>query len=111
MSRTIKDIQKDIELLGVKGGYSVEQLLTPQDCRRLSYEIDNETRQLECYKADIENANEIIAEAQARIDKAIKIIKERKKDVKDLTYVEMHKQAYIIEQNELLSILEMSDKE
>lgn len=40
MSRTIKDIQKDIELLGVNGGYDVEQLLTPQDCRRLSYEIE-----------------------------------------------------------------------
>lgn len=40
MNRTIEDIQKDIELLGIKGGYDVEQLLTPQDCRRLSYEID-----------------------------------------------------------------------
>ncbi len=39
MSRTIEDIQKDIELLGIKGGYDIEQLLTPQDCRRLSYEI------------------------------------------------------------------------
>ena len=40
MSRTIEDIQKDIELLGIKGGYDIEQLLTPQDCRRLSYEIE-----------------------------------------------------------------------
>lgn len=40
MNRTIEDIQKDIELLGIKGGYDVEQLLTPQDCRRLSYEIE-----------------------------------------------------------------------
>ena len=40
MNRTIKDIQKDIELLGIKGGYDIEQLLTPQDCRRLSYEIE-----------------------------------------------------------------------
>jgi len=39
VSRTIEDIQKDIELLGIKGGYDIEQLLTPQDCRRLSYEI------------------------------------------------------------------------
>ena len=40
MNRTIEDIQKDIELLGIKGGYDIEQLLTPQDCRRLSYEIE-----------------------------------------------------------------------
>lgn len=40
MNRTIKDIQKDIEQLGIKGGYDIEQLLTPQDCRRLSYEIE-----------------------------------------------------------------------
>ena len=39
MNRTIEDIQKDIELLGIKGGYDIEQLITPQDCRRLSYEI------------------------------------------------------------------------
>ena len=40
MNRTIEDIQKDIELLGIKGGYDIEQLLTPQDCRRLSCEIE-----------------------------------------------------------------------
>ena len=40
MKTTIEDIQKDIELLGIKGGYDIEQLLTPQDCRRLSYEIE-----------------------------------------------------------------------
>ncbi len=40
MNRTIEDIQKDIEQLGIKGGYDVEQLLTPQDCKRLSYEIE-----------------------------------------------------------------------
>lgn len=40
MNRTIEDIQKDIELLGIKGGYDIEQLLTPQDCRRLSYETE-----------------------------------------------------------------------
>ncbi len=56
MDRTIKDIQKDIDLLGIKGGYNVEQLLTPQDCRRLSNEI--------------ERLNNIIKEVREYIEKS-----------------------------------------
>ena len=60
--RTIKDIQKDIELLGIHGGYDVEQLLTPLDCRRLSARIDEleqelkeEREQREYYQAIVES--------------------------------------------------------
>ena len=59
MNRTIKDIQKDIEQLGIKGGYDVEQLLTPQDCRRLSYEI--------------ERLNNIINELEKRCNEMLKL--------------------------------------
>ena len=58
MNRTIENIQKDIELLGIKGGYDIEQLLTPQDCRRLSYEI--------------ERLNNIIKEVREYIDYFLK---------------------------------------
>ena len=58
MIRTIEDIQKDIELLGIKGGYDIEQLLTPQDCRRLSYEI--------------ERLNNIIKEVREETEKQLK---------------------------------------
>lgn len=54
MNRTIEDIQKDIELLGIKGGYDIEQLLTPQDCRRLSYEIERLNNIINDYTKDME---------------------------------------------------------
>lgn len=62
-NRTIEDIQKDIELLGIKGGYDIEQLLTPQDCRRLSYEI--------------ERLNNIIKHTDSWINRTIEIIKQQ----------------------------------
>ena len=79
MNRTIKDIQKDIELLGIKGGYDIEQLLTPQDCRRLSYEIErlqkqkeelqiNGLRQETLFKLEIERLESIIKEVREYIN-------------------------------------------
>lgn len=63
MNRTIEDIQKDIELLGIKDGYDIEQLLTPQDCRRLSYEI--------------ERLNNIIKHTDSWINRTIEIIRQQ----------------------------------
>ena len=59
MNRTIEDIQKDIELLGIKGGYDIEQLLTPQDCRRLSYEIERLHSIIKEVREEMENAKHI----------------------------------------------------
>ncbi len=66
MNRTIEDIQKDIELLGIKGGYDIEQLLTPQDCRRLSYEIErlnNIINEIEKERCRLRNSNELLENA------------------------------------------------
>ena len=87
MNRTIEDIQKDIELLGIKGGYDIEQLLTPQDCRRLSYEIEKLKLELSGYrqailqdkemlglKQEIERLNNIINELLKRQNEALNYI-------------------------------------
>ena len=55
MNRTLESIFKDIDVLGVTGGYDVEQLITPQDCRLLKGTI---------------------IDLQQRIDKAIEVINE-----------------------------------
>ena len=64
MGRTIKDIQKDIELLGIKGGYDIEQLLTPQDCRRLSYTIDELQQAKDKLQNDYQEVRDRIEELQ-----------------------------------------------
>ena len=74
MNRTIEDIQKDIELLGIKGGYDIEQLLTPQDCRRLSYEIERLNNILDGYEKEMDNL------IDAR-DKAIEYIEDNSDDM------------------------------
>ena len=63
MNRTLESIFKDIEVLGIKGGYDVEQLITPNDCRILKGEI---------------------IDLQSRIDKAIEYIE--KKEEKQIAY-------------------------
>lgn len=55
MNRTLESIFKDIEVLGIKGGYDVEQLITPNDCRILKGEI---------------------IDLQSRIDKVIECLEE-----------------------------------
>ena len=78
MNRTIEDIQKDIELLGIKGGYDIEQLLTPQDCRRLSYEIERLNNIINELEKGIKENIEELEEHQLsrdRIDEDKKILR------------------------------------
>jgi len=75
VNRTIEDIQKDIELLGIKGGYDIEQLLTPQDCRRLSYEIERLKNRVFSLEYDKETLRDMVLEYQEKIDKAIEYIR------------------------------------
>lgn len=78
MNRTIEDIQKDIELLGIKGGYDIEELLTPQDCRRLSYEIERLNKALQDIKEYIETnyethwQSDMLIEIKNKINKILK---------------------------------------
>ena len=95
MNRTIEDIQKDIELLGIKGGYDIEQLLTPQDCRRLSYEIERLQEEL-----DKTRLSEL--DKEYRIDKAIEYMDNLK--VEDFSTRSQY--GYIlVDYNRLVSIL------
>ena len=75
MFRDVEKIKKDIELLGIEGGYNVEQLLTPQDCRTLSKKIDDLQQEIEKTKIFYRNrSNDLqiyIKTLLQRIDKAI----------------------------------------
>ena len=85
MNRTIEDIQKDIELLGIKGGYDIEQLLTPQDCRRLSYEIErlnNIIKELEEWLYDNTNYEEYDRVEKDTFNYVIKKIEELRNEEK-----------------------------
>lgn len=77
MNRTIEDIQKDIELLGIKGGYDIEQLLTPQDCRRLSYEIErlnNIIKEVRMFAEEYKKEWVEYDEVQKDMDKLLEIL-------------------------------------
>ena len=81
MNKTLESIFKDIDVLGVVGGYDVEQLITPQDCRLLKGTI---------------------IDLQERIDKAIEYIENNSAFLEDDEYELFNKQ-------ELLDILKGSD--
>lgn len=56
MNRTIESIFKDIDVLGINGGYDVEQLLTPNDCRILKSEIERLNNIINELEDELENA-------------------------------------------------------
>lgn len=89
-NKTLESIFKDIDVLGINGGYSVEQLLSPQDCRMLK---------------------STIKELQDRINEAIEYINyaTENNDIDELKEAR-HLLLFNEDLDKLLNILQGSDK-
>ena len=81
MNRTLKSILQDIDVLGIKGGYDIEQLLTPYDCRILKSEIERLNKKNKNLKEDYKRHIDRINELTNRIDKAIEFLENNGEEI------------------------------
>lgn len=110
------ELKEIIELINTKyEDYYIDDFLSGEDVKKLADYITNLQQKVEQYEnpEDLtlfymwldEKAKDKMKELQQRIEKAISILNKRKEDTEDFSWVEMRRNSYYEECDEVINIL------
>lgn len=113
------ELKEIIELINTKyEDYYIDDFLSGEDVKKLADYITNLQKENQILKENAIHNDKVVDKARwneniykSRIDKAISILNKRKEDVENFSWVEMRRNSYYEECDEIINILKGDSNE